>query len=249
MLALKRGIKRLVQTTGYQIVRSEVISDIPAVELEHFFALLSRLGFAPAHIVDVGANHGLWTRTAIRYFPDAAYTLVEPQDHLKSFVEDLIACGKVRWVNAGCGSKAEVLPFVINKRDDSSTFVRTDRHGQSTGSTVTMVPVKTLDEIVAAIEAPPPEMVKIDAEGFDVKVLQGARGLFGKTEIFLIEACVCANYENSVAAVVNSMAQGRYSLLDITDLNRSPRSGVLWLIELAFVRDGSALLKNVTSYE
>ena len=32
-----------------------------------------------------------------------------------------------------------------------------------------------------------PEMVKIDAEGFDLKVLAGASDLLGKTDIFLVE--------------------------------------------------------------
>jgi hypothetical protein len=112
-----------------------------------------------------------------------------------------------------------------------------------------MVSVKTLDEIVAGSAAPPPEMVKIDAERFDLKVLQGAGSLFGKTEVFLVEASVCANYDNSIAAVVTFMAQVGYGLMDITALNRSPKHGVLWLTELAFVRDRSPLLKNVTSYE
>jgi hypothetical protein len=38
-------------------------------------------------------------------------------------------------------------------------------------------------------------------------------------------------------------------LIDITDLNRSPRHGVLWLTELAFLRNGSPLLNAITSYE
>lgn len=33
------------------------------------------------------------------------------------------------------------------------------------------------------------------------------------------------------------------------DLNRSPKFGVLWLCELAFLREGSSLLKAVTAYE
>jgi len=43
--------------------------------LEHFFPLLRRLGFAPRHVVDVGANRGNWTRAAFKYFPNAVYSL------------------------------------------------------------------------------------------------------------------------------------------------------------------------------
>ena len=86
---------------------------------------------------------------------------------------------------------------------------------------------------------------------FDLKVLAGASDLFGKTDIFLVEAAVRTGsaYENSVAAVVSFMAKAGYNLMDITDLNRSPKHGVLWLCELAFLRDGSTLLDAATSYE
>jgi hypothetical protein len=60
---------------------------------------------------------------------------------------------------------------------------------------------------------------------------------------------VCGNYENSAAEVIQFMANARYRLIDITDLNRSPKHGVLWLCELAFLRNASPLLNLVTSYE
>ena len=42
------------------------------------------------------------------------------------------------------------------------------------------------------------------------------------------------------------MAKAGYNLMDITDLNRSPKHGVLWLCELAFLREGSPLLDAAT---
>jgi FkbM family methyltransferase len=234
---------------GFRLVRINE-GPRPSEGLDPFFSLLQRLGFAPKHILDVGANRGNWTRTALKHFPGAHYTLVEPQDHLKSHIRDLLDRGcKIQWINAGAGDKSGTMPMSISSRDDSSTFVLTDRHGQTTGSQQTAVPVKTLNEIVSSSGAPPPEMVKIDAEGSDLQVLAGASGLLGKTDIFLVEAVVCGNYENSVAEVVKFMAAAGYRLIDITDLNRSPRHGVLWLTELAFLRNASPLLNAVTSYE
>jgi len=252
-MGLSRPVKKFLQSVlakfGFHLVR---INDgpRPSEGLYPFFSLLQRLGFAPKHILDVGANRGNWTRTALKHFPGAHYTLVEPQDHLKAHIRDLLDRGcKIHWINAAAGDKSGTMPMSISSRDDSSTFVLTDRHGQATGSQQTTVPVKTLNEIVSSSGAPPPEMVKIDAEGFDLKVLAGASGLLGKTDIFLVEAVVCGNYENSVAEVVKFMAAAGYRLIDITDLNRSPRHGVLWLTELAFLRNGSPLLNAITSYE
>jgi FkbM family methyltransferase len=52
------------------------------------------------------------------------------------------------------------------------------------------VPVLTLNEVVRTSRAPFPEMVKIDAEGFDLRVIEGSSDLLGKTDIFLLEALI-----------------------------------------------------------
>jgi hypothetical protein len=111
------------------------------------------------------------------------------------------------------------------------------------------VPLRTLNEIVASSGLPIPAMVKIDAEGLDLKVLAGASELVGKTEIFLMEASIGqADFANTALAVIEKMSQAGYRLIDITDMNRSPSHGVLWLCEFVFLRTGSKLLDSATRY-
>jgi hypothetical protein len=55
--------------------------------------------------------------------------------------------------------------------------------------------------------------------------------------------------ENSVGRVISTMENFGYRLVDITDPNRSPKHGVLWLTELAFRRASSPPLSSVTTYE
>jgi FkbM family methyltransferase len=244
---MKRIIQAALGKFGYRLSR---VANAPKDGLICFFEAIQQAGFAPRHIVDVGANRGNWTRSAIRFFPDAQYTLVEPQDHLKVHVEDLIARGyKIRWVNAAVGDKPGILPFTIASRDDSSTLTLGEKEAQASGAHQVPMQVITLNELVASGSAPPPDLVKIDAEGFDLKVLAGASNLIGKTDIFLAEAMVCGPYENSVLDVVQYMASAGYRLIDITGLERSPKHGVLWLCELAFLRRGSPLLDKATPYE
>jgi FkbM family methyltransferase len=248
---VKNFIRWMFGKFGLRLIRTKNIKYLFTCDaLDDFFSSLQGLGFAPKHIIDVGANHGDWTRTALKYFPDAQYTLIEPQDHLKIHIQDLVHRGcKIQWINAGASDKSGSMPMSISHRDDSSTFVLTDRHGRSASSQRISVAVKTLNEIVSG-NALPPEMVKIDAEGFDLKVLAGASNLLGKTDIFLVEALVCgSNYENSIAEVMKFMVNAGYRLIDITTPNRSPKYGVLWLCEFAFLRNASPLLQAVVSYE
>jgi FkbM family methyltransferase len=233
---------------GLRIVRKDIHTQPPDAfsGLHSFFEALRKSGFNPQHIVDVGANRGIWTRKAISYFPDAQYTLIEPQDHLKVEIQDLINRGcRITWINAGAADKSGTLPFTISPRDDSSSFAPTSAFAPDFRRIA--VAVTTLDEVVAA--NPIPEMVKIDAEGFDLKVLAGASDLLGTTEIFFIEAAVlCPEFENTVAEVVRKMDSAGYQLADITGVNRSPQYGILWLLELAFIKSSSPLFKG-TTYE
>ncbi|HCN85228.1 MAG TPA: FkbM family methyltransferase, partial [Sphingobacteriaceae bacterium] len=58
--------------------------------LENFYSFLKAMDFQPKHIVDVGANHGSWTREALKYFPEAYYILLEPQAHMESSIRDIM---------------------------------------------------------------------------------------------------------------------------------------------------------------
>lgn len=247
---MKNLIHFVLRKFGYRIVRIED-GPKPSERLDPFFALVKRFGFTPKHILDIGANRGLWTREAIKFFPDAYYTLVEPQDHLKTHIRDLVDRGcKIRWINVGASDRSGTLPFTITNSDGSCSFAYTAEQARAARFEQTTVRVKTVNEIVASAGGDLPDMVKIDAEGLDLRVLAGASDLLGKVEIFLVEAILPSGggYENSVAEVIQFMVNAGYRLVEITDLNRSPKSGLLWLCELAFLRNGSALFDG-TTYE
>lgn len=242
-------------------VRIKLRSVMPRGYLKLFFSMLQGRSFAPKHIIDVGANHGEWTRVALKYFPDAYYTLIEPQDHLRAHVADLLMRNsRIRWVGAGASDTCGSLPFTMFSCDDRSSFTPTPEAAQANGMRQVEIPVTTLNEVVRSGDAPSPDIVKIDAEGFDLRVLAGASELVGKTDIFLLEAAICGDlmtrttgsgkvFENSLAKVIETMADAGYRILDITELNRSPKHGALWLCEVAFLRNASSLLDGIDSFD
>lgn len=237
---------RALTSSDYRIVRRN-----DGASRDIFFYLLKERGFKPKHILDVGANHGYWTRDALKYFPDIHYTLVEPQDNLKTHVQDLLSNNaKIRWIGAGAGAEPGTMTFTHSYRDDSSSFAFTVDEAKAAGYRQIDLPVTTLNEIVRTSDAPFPDMVKIDAEGLDLKVLTGASDLVGKTDIFLLEATICApNFENTLANVIQVMDNLGYRVFDFTELNRSLKYGVLWACEVAFLRNGSHLMNGAVSYE
>ena len=207
--------------------------------LNFFFTSIKKTGFEPKHIVDIGANHGTWTRETLQYFPNSYYTLLEPQSWLQNSFNDLINNNKkIQFYPYGAGSKKETLTFTLLDRDDSSTFKFPKEEAIKKGYKQIDVPVVTLNSLIENEENFPfPDIVKIDAEGLDMEVLKGASDLFGKTEVFMVEAgIVHKGFDNSILKLINFMDENGYILFDITDLNRPFIPSVLWLVELAFVK-------------
>jgi FkbM family methyltransferase len=216
--------------------------------LSILFDNLKTMGFVPKHIVDVGANHGTWTREVLMHFPEANYTLLEPQHWLqKSFQDILDVNPKVQFYPVGAGEREGSFQFTIVDRDDSCSFRYSKEEAETAGFEQIEIPVVTLNGLLSENKWPIPDIIKIDAEGLDIEVLKGASSYFGKTEIFIVEAGVVNKlFENSFLKLINFMDENGYRLFEITDLNRPFKLQVLWLVELVFVKKGGIVdLQNI----
>jgi FkbM family methyltransferase len=239
---IKKLTKALFRTFGYEVRRYRP----PVCE---FFQTWKHISSAPTFIIDVGANHGNWTRSALDYFPDARYLMIEPQDRLKVYSKDLIQRANVHWLTAGISDQVGSLTLTLPPRDDTASFIMNRESAEAYGYPQIEVPVTTLDRIVEE-EQRIPELVKIDAEGFDLRALRGASALLGSTDVFLVECAIyCSHLENSLEAVCAFMWGKGYRVFDFTDLNHSPKHGVLWLSEVVFVRRSSPIWEKADAYE
>ena len=211
--------------------------------LNNFYNILLEINFMPNHIVDVGANHGTWTREAIKYFPHSQFTLFEPQYWLENSIKDILSTNnKVSFNAFGVGKTKGTFKFTIVDRDDSCSFKYSEEEAKNMGFDQIDLPVVTLNDFFKENGLSIPDLVKIDAEGLDLDVLEGASDFFGKTEIFLVEAAVVNdNIKNTVLKVLEYMDKMGYKLFDITDLNRPWKPRCLWLVELVFVKKGGVI--------
>ena len=206
--------------------------------LQTLFTNIKIMGFIPNHIIDVGANHGTWTREVLKYFPDSYYTLIEPQNWLKPSFQDLLDSNeRIKYFDVGAGKKEGSFKFTIVDRDDSCSYRFSEEDAIKMGYKQLEIPVVTVNNLVSKNNLEIPDIIKIDAEGLDIEVLEGASDFFGKTEIFIVEAGVfMKEFDNSFIKMINYMDEMGYNLFEITDMNRPFSPKVLWLVELVFVK-------------
>jgi FkbM family methyltransferase len=244
----------LRDTIRYLMPRSSQPNPSPINNGSHantdpFFDTLRRLGYVPSHIVDVGANRGNWTRTAMKYFPGIRYTMFEPQEKMRSEVEDLLQKTGVEFHCMGAGPMNSTMKLTQHEWDDSHTFALTSEQADDLGYPQVDVPVVALDDFFKERGLPKIDILKIDAEGWDLEVLKGAAKTATEADIVLMEASVLNPvFQNTVEKVLAAMSLLGFTLLDITDLNRTKKDNALWLVELAFVKQEGSLKKAIQSY-
>lgn len=244
---MKKIVKKILSKFGLTIAKKSTNEANKDYLLFNFYQTLKTFKFEPKHIVDVGANHGTWTREALNYFPDAHYTLVEPQYWLKDSMTDILENNKkVTFHPFGAGETEGSFQFTIHDRDDSCSFKYTEEEAKAKGFKQLTLPVITLNKLISDTELQVPDIIKIDAEGLDIQVLNGTSDYFGKTEIFMVEAGVVnKSFDNSFLKLMNYMDEKGYRLFEITDLNRPYNPRVLWLVELVFVLKGGKIDSQV----
>ncbi len=128
---MKRIVNKILSNFGYIITKKTNFNNkVKVIDknldkntlLNQFFTNLKKEGFNPEHIIDVGAHKGDWSRLSMKYFPNAHYTLIEPQENLRSFYKDLISNPKISVFNVGASDKDEILNFTLVERADCCNF-------------------------------------------------------------------------------------------------------------------------------
>lgn len=238
---MNRWARSIANRFGFRIVR---YSRMPKGDLTAALAGLAARGFVPAHIVDVGANRGRWSAKAARVFPQASFTLIEPQAemvrHLDAFCR---RHGGARWIEAGAGAAAGEAALSVAPDHATSTFVLSAEQSAAHGHERRRVPVVTLDHVASDVIEAIPDLVKIDAEGWETQIIEGADTLMGKTEIFLLEAHLFGppNNPSRLARLVALMQARGYAVYDFTHFMRRPHDGAVWACEIAFAREDGFL--------
>jgi FkbM family methyltransferase len=130
--------------------------------------------------VDVGANIGIWVLTAATVVGKSGkVTAFEPHPRIFKFLRanvDLNDFPNVRLHNCAVGDRAGTVSFSNEKADDTNRVVSSDQ-GIS-------VPVVTLNE---TLDRSPIALLKVDAEGYEKYILQGAENIVERVQCIFIE--------------------------------------------------------------
>jgi len=253
---LNQVVKSIFAAAGFELRRKKkppaATAQRPLGDLLAVMEDMRARGFAPQAIVDIGANRGVWSATVSTVFPNADYFLFEPvpafDGALQSFVERRPNSRVWRAaVGATNGTVEMDMIFTLDGQATTGSTLQAAAHDPSYRVERTPVRVLTLDSILASGELPKlPNLVKIDVEGYERDVLNGATQLMGRTEAFILECSLYRFWGSNLLLreTLSLMREHGYELYDLAGFNRRPKDGSLGQVDAVFVAADSSLRRE-----
>lgn len=179
-----QNLKKILQSFGYSVykINKDSIS-LRNTMLESLFHL-KRLGFQPTAIIDVGTANG--TFPLLKVFPHSNFLWIEP---LSEFEPDLIKLKqkyKGNYLIAAAGKNDGSIDINVHADLVGSSLLHESDGTKADGlkRTVRMVKLDSLDEKNNLKDN---ILLKIDVQGTELDVLEGAEQLISKCEVILLE--------------------------------------------------------------
>jgi FkbM family methyltransferase len=138
--------------------------------------LLHYLGPGRHLVIDVGANEGQTATWLLERFPDAEIHSFEPVPATYEVLQRTVAGTGVRTVNSAVGASCGQETMYVSGTSGTNSL-----HGKS--GEPTQVEVTTLDTYAGDSVSRQIDLLKIDTEGHEVAVLEGAEGLLSSGRI------------------------------------------------------------------
>ena len=204
---------------------------------------LKRCGFTPHAAIDVGAYSGEWTRTLLRFFPNAQVLMIEPQAKMRTQLEALCSSNSsLQLAPTLLGPEvAERVAFYEN--DSASSVLRDVNHDDPAHRVVAMT---TLDVLVVEKNFPAPDLIKLDVQGYEIQILEGATQTLKSAQVILMEINLIQIYEEAPLAhsAIQYMADRDFRVYDIGTFFHRPYDNALWQLDMLFVRASSPLVAS-----
>ncbi len=199
-------------------------------------------GFRPSVVLDVGSAKGYWSEIAGGVWAAAEYFMVDPLPQSEPALRAL--CGRdarYRYLLLAVGAEPGETAMNVPADPDSSSLLG---DADPDPARRLAVEVETVDRLLAAGRLRPPQLVKMDVQGFELNVLAGGQRLFESAEVFILEANLfefmpgCPRLHELVAY----MAGRGFYPFDFAGTLRRPFEDDLGQVDVVFVRGTSPMV-------
>jgi FkbM family methyltransferase len=199
-------------------------------------------GFRPRVVLDIGAAKGVWSERAAGLFPEATFYLFDPLEESEPSLRALAGRDpRFHYFLMALGRERATLAINVARDPEASSLLDFPSQDQAVRR---MVPVETVDGLLASGRIPSPDLVKLDVQGFELEVLKGGSALFDAARVFVVEVSLFEFMPGCPLAheVIAYFGQRGHRLFDVAGMLRRPFQDDLGQMDLVFVRHDSPLV-------
>jgi FkbM family methyltransferase len=210
-------------------------SSDPKNNLPTILYKLAQLGLEVTHAIDVGAHKGDWSRGLLKFFPECKLILIEPQTRFQELLDLKNSNPNIHLFACGAGPSDGTLKFRHHERSDSSSFVL---NPQISFAYEEVLNIHRIDTLVLKSWGQNvfPQVLKIDAEGFDLEILDGAKHVLPKVEILIVEAGLTNQYfNNNLLESLRKLDYLGFDVIDVSSTVNNPNTGLIWNCDITLV--------------
>jgi FkbM family methyltransferase len=152
-------------------------------------------------VIDVGAHTGEFAKMIREILPGSSVLSFEPlKEEFRQLEDNLREIPNARAFNFALGDQNETLDIHRSDYSQSSslrtmTSLHKEAFPESAGAALEKVEVRRLDDLLPEFSIQPEVLIKIDAQGYEDKVLAGAQHLLEKSKAAIIEVSFRELYE------------------------------------------------------
>ena len=238
LIIFLKKIIPLQKTLNHKYLNKNQITDLKVV-----MNSLRNRGYYPTNIVDVGCFEGVWTKNMMNIFSNSNYYLFDADNSNFNILNNISKLySNVKFKICLLSDDIKDYYFYKMKSGSSIFFENTSYPRQCVKLKSTTLSLE-LDKMILNTDN---NLIKIDAQGSEIKILKGLKNHIYNFEILVLEVSLHEYNKGSPLfnEVFKFMDSKKFKLYDIFDLKRfGENKSFLFQYDAVFVRQNSNLLK------
>lgn len=199
-MLLERIAERFMTQRRLRRLRGTVAAELSSGHIDSLELLDLAKSLNPTVIYDIGANVGTWTLLAKAVLPTTRVHAFEPiEAHAEEYLRNTAALSDVVLHQTALGTDTGSALIHITSVSDASSLLPLTEEGARTWRLAEArqqrVPVASLDEYVRRHVLPAPDLIKLDVQGYELKVLEGADVCLRQASAIICEVSFQEYYE------------------------------------------------------
>jgi FkbM family methyltransferase len=196
-----------------------------------FFETITKLGYKPKIIYDIGSSIGCWSETISNITENCSFYMFEPLldfvDHYKNsdLNKEIIKNNNPLIIknnnsfylfNLALGEKRGNMTMKVFPDGYSSTSLDSYIGGEEIKNITTSV--YDLDFVIEKDNLPQPQIIKIDTQGSELKILKGATKTLKNVDFLILECWLSRGYGSEtplLKEMMNWLSDFDFHLFDI----------------------------------